>query len=214
MARIQCPHCGAPVATAHINMQKLLAACPQCDQVFSIEPFFNAEQLPTPHEKTKRPADLNIETSQDQFQASYLWRKSSGGVIGLAAVIGILESFVGLVLIGGMFLAGIPILLMGLYLLLTVLLNRTTLTITHDRITVRTEPIYGRFLYRSISRSQVAQVKLVDAGWSRDPQCSIDAVDWDGTRRQLVRGLQRNYAQYLVQQITRYLEADQVTAIE
>jgi len=218
MARIQCPHCGAPVATEHINIQKLVAACPQCDQVFSIEPFFNTEQPSGLHEKTKRPLDLNIETSEDQFQASYLWRKGNLGTqVGLTALWGFVAGFTGLALISLMFFEsgavlglflGIPGLLLGIYLWLVVLLNRITVTITSDRIAVRTEPIYKPFVNRGLPRSQVAQVKVVNTDLGQDPdldQYTLYAYSPDGTRRALISGLRRSYAQYLVQHVTTYL---------
>jgi len=227
MARIQCPHCGTPVTTEHINIQKLVAVCPHCDQVFSIEPFINTEQLSGPHEKNKRPEYLNIEEDQGNFQASYLWRKGTSSVlVALAAVFGGLAEFIGLVLVGGMFFEGgevlglflgAPLMLLGMYLCFTVLLNRIKLTITDDKIDVHTEPIYEPFVNRSVSRAQVAQVKMVKNGVSQDPDAdyyTLYAYSPDGTRRQLVSGLQRGYAQYLAQQITNYLDADQVKAIE
>ncbi len=217
MAQIICTNCGAPLTAEHVNIQKLVAICPKCSHIFAIDPpvQLSPETL-TKRDKAKRPAIFEVQESHDEFHMSYLWRK--GADRSLMAALSITPIALGIVFtlvaasahsaapLGAI---GVPIMLLGIYILLTLVFNRSTLSVTPNELTVKGTPLYWPMVNYRFKLSDVERAKSVPMGMSTDPEQDLYTVFVylrNGRRKRFMAGLSLDQGQYLVEQISYYVE--------
>jgi len=217
MSQITCPNCNTPIKAEHINVHKLVAVCPKCSRVFSIEPQIGgAVNYLSKHDKVKRPEIFEVEESHDRFQVSYPWRK--GADRWLMVVLGIFLFIPGVLfsLIGFSDAAPVPLQLLGvafvlsaLYIALITWSNRSILSLNQDDLQVVGTPLYFPLVNHHCKLSEIERFKTVPTGLNTDPEQDLHTVfayKRKGGRVRLMAGLSFDQALYVAQQLNYYLE--------
>ncbi len=147
--KLKCPACGAPIPAAAINVQQMVAVCPECDNVFKFEGAFRQQRR-----KLKAPAQFQVvDDDPDRLDMAFKWSWRTEPPVGLFGVImGLLIPLIVYRMAerGG---GARPLLPAAdcpdeLYVLLTLVLNRTHYESDGETLQVYTEPLpffrYGR----------------------------------------------------------------------
>ena len=69
--KLKCPACGAPIPAAAINVQQMIAVCPECDNVFKFEGTFRQQRR-----KLKAPLNFGLPTT---IPTASTWRSIGRG---------------------------------------------------------------------------------------------------------------------------------------
>ena len=68
--KLKCPACGAPIPAAGINVQQMVAVCPECDNVFKFDGAFQANSGAS----SKRPVQFQVvDDDPDRLDIAFHW---------------------------------------------------------------------------------------------------------------------------------------------
>ncbi len=91
--KLNCPHCGAPVAAADINVQALIAVCATCDEVFSFgtPPVARKRKL----RKLNPPEGVQAHVQADRLTLTYDNRIGQGQFLALLQALVVVFVWIG-----------------------------------------------------------------------------------------------------------------------
>lgn len=219
--QLSCPNCTAVIPPQHINIQKMVAACPNCGAVFNFEDTVaGLSKRKRKNTYYKQPKQVNvIETDQSvTFSMPILAATSAKVGVGIAMVSSLIPA---IIIIMAMFSPdsnmgavgiGIALPLMLVVLgLFSLFYMRQTITLTDDTLTVAVN--IGRTLQtRQKDLAYYADFHLEEMAATRDStlisQYSLFAMHENGHQELLLSGLPPEIAFYLRQELAAYLQAD------
>ncbi|MAS33232.1 MAG: hypothetical protein CL610_04455 [Anaerolineaceae bacterium] len=222
---LTCPNCETKIPSENINIQQMAAVCPACDTVFQ----FDLSNRKLHHRKIKPPERLTVHETDDQMDLAFRTNrqlfKNEAFLTG-AIMSGVL-TFVSLIL-AGEWLAGditplIPILfgvvtLCLYYWLATIVFDRTRIIVNEEEIQISHPPLTSLFMQKDrIKLAGVRQVAFeetpasVKEGYDT-PQYRVWAELVDGRRKAIVNNVVDDYALFITQSLTTWLEADPDTS--
>ncbi|MCB9454300.1 MAG: hypothetical protein H6672_22935 [Anaerolineaceae bacterium] len=210
MMQLTCPNCGSKIASAHINIQQMVAVCPQCDMVFRFD-------LPAPkikRRKVKPPKNLTLaETDYDlhlAFRTNFRLDKNEN-FTGIA-LFSVVFTFLSAIFISmaseihpliplGFGLAT----LFGYYSLALTAYNKTHIDATDDTITVSRRPIPNPLTApTTIDLAGVERIHYEETAISQKegydtPRYGVWALMEDRSRRLIVNDVTVDYAAFVAQ---------------
>lgn len=232
--QITCPRCTRVVPTDALNMQQLVGKCTHCNELFSFQDQLPRRTEGHSHDMAPIavPQPDNVAMKQEGLGLTFQWRWFRYYVFFLipfalfwnAIVFSFVGAFGAFPWISGVdgdfewlsLLTCIPAFILPhtwvglglIYYILTLLLNRTVVTVDRAAITVRHRPLpwLGN---KTIPVGQIEQL-YVKSNFSRfqrgEPTYGVHLVDQANKHAKLVTGLSSSdHALYLEQEIERYL---------
>ncbi len=221
-----CPQCDHPIDGQDININSTLAKCSHCQAILFMEDeaFFGRKQrnrpemmIPEGTEVLHLPSSLDIRTK---------WNKarSQGGTwfLLLFAVLWniiILPAAITMVATGQIFglLTMSAHLAVGLglaYYLLGVYLNYTDIYVTEDEISIVTRPLKNPFTKNRVLKTKDIKQLFVSRYVSSTTNgiasyaYALYAIDHDGKRNLLLKGMNKESQLYIEQEIEHYLDIE------
>ncbi len=217
---LSCPKCDHFISGADINIETTIARCSSCQHVFGFEHDNESQQLrpaqiiPEGVEVLKLRSELDIrlkwiDTTSKSGRWFLMLFAGFWNIILLPFVIGVIVSGQ-----WGIFLFLSAHLMVGLGLLwhlATIYLNRTSISVTKQRIRIRTFPM-KHFLWKSkdIDAATIQQLyvtRYVQSTTNGEPNhaYALYAILGTGEKVSLIRGMNRESQVYIEQEIESYL---------
>lgn len=209
--KLACPACGTPIAAQNINVQTMVAVCEQCDSVFS----FDATDTDRKRRKVRQPARLHLDDTADRLTMRYrrvFNQDEQGFAIGngfftvLLPIILILTLAYNASIFVSLFFA--LWMLVSWYGQVALLLNRTSLTMDVDRLSVTCGPLPWPTSARNtaINRHDLGDVVCEETEDSRrvaavNRYYHVRARLLDGQKHTLLQGIPQDYAFYIAQEL-------------
>ena len=220
--QVTCPRCHNAVPVADINIEAMSALCRPCGELFRLD-----GKAPGADITFGTPARFHIaDDSRHQLQVSWRWLRWQIVPLILFCLMwnGFLVMFYGLSWAGhgtahhpapqALLLVPLIHVSVGLgiaYYVIASLFNRTWVQADRDTLTVRHGPVPwwgGRSLMTSTLRNPRVVVSYTQKG---RPQHNL-VVETQGVDRTILRRLDNNEAQWLVQQLSARLPSSRATA--
>ena len=214
--KLKCPSCGAPLSANDINIQKLVAVCPQCDNIFKFDGVFAQQQR-----KIKAPAQFTVaESDADGLDMAFKWSLRTEPPISVFALFAVLfgttATFTGMLAEGAASaVALLPLipLLWVVYVLLTLLLNRTHYHADGESLLVYTEPLpYFRYGKKRVALDEIREVTVERPSYAPFPEgkagfYNVYAHTLDGDKIQIAAYVNYEHAHFIAQELRAYLDA-------
>ncbi len=214
--KLKCPACGAPIPAAAINVQQMVAICPECDNVFKFEGAFRHERR-----KLKAPVQFQIaDDDPDRLDMAFKWSWRTEPPVGL---FGVLMGFLApLFVIMAMASEGAPLeaLLIPLpftvlmsYVLLTLALNRTHYDSDGETLQVYTEPLpFFRYGKTTVAVDEIDHVSVERPAYAPFPDGKAGFYDvyvhtLDGDKLKVAAIVNYQHAHFIAQEIEAYVQA-------
>ncbi len=217
--QLTCPECGAKISAQNINIEQMIAVCPECDTVFQFDPpgeKAKRRKVKQPEHLTAHESDQGVNLS---FRTNFRLDQNEAFII-----TGILSAIftLGLPAVLGDVLAGdleigilIPLLLVIsflYYLLGLIVYNKTHIDVTDAEIRVSRGPLPSPFSHtHHISLAGIKHIHYAETPVSirevyDTPRYTVYAVMDDGTQTLIVTDVINDYAVYLTQRLNAALE--------
>lgn len=220
---IDCPNCGSPIHPKDININRSMGKCGSCDNIFAFDKddFFLMDRPGRP--EMIMPEGTDVLTLSDSLDIRVDWSKSQpkggllfltfftlmwNGIVGVIATNMILSSSFGALLTLSLhFAAGIFL----LYWVASYFFNKTDIIVTEQNITISKGPLKNPFnrdvVINSADVEQLYVVKYVRSTTNGVPNYAyaLYAIKTDGSKTQLIKGMNKETQLYLEQEIERYL---------
>ena len=224
--KLHCPDCGAAVAAQDVNIDKLLAKCAGCGNVFGFGQLAEAERAQTqrrsgpPVEPLARPRRMEVHEGAGTWSATWRWFKPGLLVLVLFCIFwdGILGFWYSMAFMRSspLLVKLFPVLHVAVGVILTYatlcgFINRSTVEMSRTQLSIRHGPMpwLGN---RVLSPTQIDQVYEERRGSSNTRtgnttyNYAVFARLTDGGKLALLTNLQdENEARFLAQQIADHL---------
>ncbi len=225
--QLTCPQCDQPITADHINIQRMVAACPACDNVFQFTP-------PEPklkRRKARQPRRLQLDEAEDLHIAyRTLFRLDKDENFINSGALSVVFTFI-TILMTSLYLAGeVPLvlpILFGLaalpmyYWLGLIVFNKTHINMDDVAIKVSRQPLPNIGHARQIDLSGLTSISAEETSASKQkeydtPRCHVWANLSDGSRRLIAADLIEEYAYFIAQTLDKSLQRDtsRLTAAE
>jgi hypothetical protein len=211
--KLKCPACGAPIASSAINVQQMVAVCPECDNVFQFEGIFRQQRR-----KIKAPAQFQVsDDDPNRLDMAFKWSWRTEPPFALVGVLFALS--VSLLMLIGMVSDGAPppALLIPLapaslmsYILLTLALNRTHYESDGETLTVYTEPLpYFRYGKKTLAVDEISEVTVERPAYAPFPEgkagfYNVYVHTLDGDKVQIAAYVNYEHAHFIAQEVKAY----------
>lgn len=227
---IQCPHCHNIVSAAHIDLEKLIAKCDQCNRVFpfdhQVEPVMAFPTLPP---EMLIPDGLEVLKLQSELDIRINWfRAASKGGFAFLLMFTTIWNLILLPFVITAFATGqFQILLFTslhilvgsglIYYLASVFINTTTVNVTNRYLEIETSPLPNPFRKdKKIPGKDISQLyvtKYVASRTNGRPNYAyaLYAKLKSGKTLNLVKGMNRETQKYLEYEIERFLKIKDTT---
>lgn len=215
--KLKCPACGAPIPASAINVQQMVAVCPECDNVFKFDAPFARQQ----RRKLKAPAQFKIvDEDPDRLDMAFKWSLRTEPPVGLFAIA--FGLVVTLLMLLGMLSDGAPAaaLLIPLvpasfliYTVLTLVFNSTHYQADAETLKVYTEPLpFLRYGSKSIHVADIAHVSVERPAYAPFPEGKQGFYDvfvhtLDGDKVKVAAIVNYEHAYFIAQEIEAYVHA-------
>ena len=215
--RLTCPKCATDIRAKDVNINKLVAVCAQCDNVFGFGDEFPGQMRSVEPIETPRPQNMRVE--QRGGELILFWRWLDWTVIPL----------IGFAVIWNVFMFGFfggfrgednmtsltplicPHFWVGLFLIyyiLASLFNTTTVMVSHREVKIRHWP----FPWRGSKTVEISSLKQLYSGdyfggnKNRTRYFAVNMVVKHDGHKRLVGGLKSaEHALYIEQEIEKFL---------
>ena len=213
--KLKCPACGAPIPASAINVQQMIAVCPECDNVFKFEGAFQQ-----PRRKLKAPQQFSVaddDPSRLDMAFKWSWRTEPP-----FALLGALLAFVlSLLMLVGMLSDGAPAaaplipltpLALMSYILLTLALNRTHYESDGETLKVYTEPLpYFRYGKKTLPVDEITEVSIERPAYAPFPEgkagfYNVYAHTLDSDKVQIAAYVNYEHAHFIEQELKAHLQ--------
>ncbi len=214
--KLKCPACGAPIPAASINVQQMVAVCPECDNVFKFDNVFQQRRR-----KLKAPVQFRVvDDDPDRLDMAFKWSPRTEPpfsiVLIVVAFVFLLVTLIGMIAEGAPLIAAIlpllPASFLG-YVLLTLLVNSTHYQSDGETLDVYSEPLpYFRYGSRSIPLDEIERVSVERVA---DPRLSQGKEGFynvfihtlDGDVQKIAAIVNYEHAYFIAQEIEAYVQA-------
>lgn len=218
--KLNCINCGSPIPAENLNIEKMVAACPNCSEVFSF-------QIPARKaKKVSQPTDITIAEGRDhvqitvepsgaignkrlQFAAGIFFMTLAAGlyVAAVEANGGVADSSAWLHM-GAVFIPLMLIMLGVIYQVIATTWNEAQITLNDRELQVKHRP-FPMFNNRRIECSQINEVQVKEMFiHSDDTRYHVDATLKDGSTVRLLSERKRDHAYFLAQELDSYLNGE------
>lgn len=217
--QLNCPNCAEAVPAEYVNIQELIAICPNCDAVFRVEAPANKVK----RRKVKQPEHLTVHDT-DHLHLSYKnnfgqrWHINFGASLFAALALSALTA----VMFNEYRIDDVPLLIPLFFSLLTLSFlyfalvsdrNHTHVEIKDDVLRTHHEPL----LQDQVREVNILGVRTVHceetpeskASHSPLPRYNVWLETENGSRRNVVNNLPEDYAYFITQRIEAYLHLDE-----
>ena len=214
--KLKCPACGAPIPAAAINVQQMVAVCPECDNVFKFEGAFRQQRR-----KLKAPAQFQVvDDDPDRLDMAFKWSWRTEPPVGLFGVI--MGLLIPLIVITGMASEGaspgalllpLPIIVLMSYVLLTLVLNRTHYESDGETLQVYTEPLpFFRYGRTTVAVDEIDHVSVERPAYAPFPDGKDGFYDvfvhtLDGDKLKVAAIVNHQHAHFIAQEIEAHVQA-------
>lgn len=223
MMRLTCPTCGRTTPADNINIQQMTAVCPHCHTVFEFD--IRAEK--PKRRKVKQPEAMQVNEDAGVLELAFHtnWRMERSMELSNRATLALIFTLMTITIVTGAEIApaSVPIVTALLaasayYGIGLLLYNRTHITMDQQQVRVSRQPLPTLFSQeRVINLHDVVRFEFSETSASVEgeydtPRYSVWAVRADQRRDLVVTDLVGDYPQYIVQQLTQHLAADDALA--
>lgn len=219
--QINCPNCDTPIPAEQINIQRMMAVCPQCSTVFEI----TAPGVKVKRRKVKQPDHLHVIESRQgmrlAFRTNFRLDRNEGFLTAL--FMGLMLTFLMLMMVGeaandGQ--AALVLLAFGVmafiayYILALIAFNKTYINIDDGRIQVTRGPLPSPLMQtKSIDTVRIERVDFAETPASihkayDTPRYTVWATMADGSRKPIVSDVIDDYAAFIAQRLNEHLDED------
>lgn len=218
--QLNCPNCTQIVPAEHINIQEMVAVCPNCDAVFRVE----TPASKIKRRKVKQPAGLTLHDG-DNLHMSFRtnWRLDRnenfiGALVGLGTML-----FVSLVMTNEFLFDDAPLILPiifwltvlgALYGIGVMVYNATHIEMDDHKITISRKPLSTIIdQTREVSLADVKTIHCEETAASVQasydtPRYNVWAETVSGARRSIVNDVTEDYGYFIAQRIEEHLHYD------
>ena len=225
---IQCPNCEHFVSAAEINIDKTIAKCSNCSHVFNFAHEFEREKQKTEFEYGRPemliPEGLEVLRLRSELDIQVDWWKTTKkGSFGFLVFFTLAWNLMLLPVVISAIAAGdftIPLftsvhLAVGLsllYNLFSMFFNKTSVVVTERSLEIKTRPLPGLFKRsKKIDAASIDQLyvsRYVASRTNGNPNYSyaLYAIEKNGKKTTLIKGMNRATQQYLESAIERFLK--------
>ncbi|MEO5905471.1 MAG: hypothetical protein ABIQ11_02005 [Saprospiraceae bacterium] len=226
---LSCPKCNHFISGKDINIEKTVAKCEQCQHAFAFEHDSNSKRLkpaaiiPEGVETLKLKSELDIrlkwsDTTTKGGRWFILFFTTVWNLIVLPFAVGAIVSGAWGILL---FLSAHLAVGLGLlWHLATIYFNQTSISVTKQKIRIRTLPLKSLMWKRKeIDTDEISQLyvtRYVQSTSNGEPNhaYALYAIMDDGEKVSLIRGMNRETQVYVEQQIEGYLEIKNKKVVE
>ncbi len=216
--KLQCPHCGKPIAASSINIQDMVAVCAACNQVFDFSRDAVARKRKVV--RPQRPPRLDVHESEGQMMLAYRRVFAPGPMLGL--IMSTIGGFVFLFMALGMAREAAPPGVIGLMLLVAALMwylfavavtTNTEVVADDHEVTITSGPL--PFPIKDDKRVSMHEIQRVymeqtfEAMSGGIPANHVYAELRDGSRVRVVSSLPYKYAHFIAQIINEHVQSEQ-----
>ena len=214
---LTCPNCNLFVAAKDINISKTIAKCENCNHVFSFEDDFDFREG---RPEMLIPEGMEVLNLRSELDIEVKWTKSIQPMMVVFTLVWNL--FLLPFVIGGIMAGQAQILLFAgahiavglglLYNIFAQLFNRTNISVTDKRIEINTRPFptpgKSKIELDADDLDQLYVTKYVSSTTNGVPSYAyaLYAIDKNGTKFILIKGLNKESQLYIEQEIERYLQ--------
>ncbi len=214
---LTCPNCNFFVAAKDINISKTIAKCENCNHVFSFEDDFDFREG---RPEMLIPEGMEVLNLRSELDIEVKWTKSIQPMMVVFTLVWNL--FLLPFVIGGIMAGQAQILLFAgahiavglglLYNIFAQLFNRTNISVTDKRIEINTRPFptpgKSKIELDADDLDQLYVTKYVSSTTNGVPSYAyaLYAIDKNGTKFILIKGLNKESQLYIEQEIERYLQ--------
>ncbi len=220
--RVTCPHCGEVIPSANINIQRMTAVCPACDNVFQ----FEAPAAKTKRRKVKQPEQLDLRETEDRLHLAFRtnFRLDQHEAFRSSMVMSLVFTFITLMMIGAFSTKeDVPLIMPGVFVLITAAMyywtaliayNKTHIDVDHERIKVTRQPLPSPFnQITEYDLAGIAAIRYEETPASRKagydtPRYRVWADMGDGGRKIILNDLIEEYALFVVQVLNERLSQE------
>ncbi|MBX3064904.1 MAG: hypothetical protein KF726_18120 [Anaerolineae bacterium] len=213
--KLKCPACGAAISAADINIQQMVAICPECDNVFKFDATFRQGR------KIKKPAQFQVTDDDPKildmfFKWSWRTEPPISMIIIPICLIFMLLLTVAMIADGAPFLLTLlPIFLATFlsYTLFAIGINRTHYLSDGATLTVFTEPLpFMRYEKKTISVAEIASVTVERPGYAPFPEGKAGFYDvfvhtLDGDKLRIAAYVNHEHAHFIQQELQAHVQA-------
>ncbi len=218
--QLTCPHCGEPIPSENINIQRLAAVCPACNTVFQFDPA----ESKIKRRKIKQPQPITTDENDGHlniaFRTNFRLDKSEAFVG--SALGGVVFTLLTILFIATTFTkpATLPfafgftlVTLFFYYWMALVAFNKTHITVDDEQIRVSRKPLPSFFPNKSIDLSGIDRVRYEETAASKKEgydtrRFNVWAEMVDGSPKLIVGDVIEDYAVFLSQRLNEYLDLD------
>ncbi len=234
IAKISCPSCDTPIVAKDLDLKRIFVSCRQCGTSFDYTTQLAPEDDVTPSrdEVVERPDGLEVFDEEDDFDRLSTrdestprgrltivrrWSSRAGLLVALAAgvcnavtVFALIDGTVEIALLLGLAIGSLLLTYVGIALFV----NRTTITVDRNRLTVRNGPLpwWGRreLASKDVLRLYCRQVVSEDPDDdSRTASYLVDVATKEGKRLVLLSSLPTvEQARYIHRRLARHLKIE------
>ena len=214
--KLKCPACGRPISAGDINIQKMVALCPHCDNVFRFDKAFTTQLR-----KFRPPRQFKVIDCDPTFlNMSFKWSFRTEPPVSIFALIFafviLLPTFLGMVAEGAPFayaiLPLIPLALVS-YTALTLALNSTHYEADGETLTVYSEPLpYFRYGKKTVAVDEIRDVTVERPAYAPFPEGKagfyyvyVHTLDRD--KFHIAAYVNYEHAHFIAQEIKAYVQA-------
>ncbi|GAB5490302.1 MAG: hypothetical protein Phog2KO_05170 [Phototrophicaceae bacterium] len=220
MQKLTCPTCNEIIKAENINVQDLVAVCPNCDAIFQ----FKLPDEKAKRRKVKKPQNLILNDNpylEMLFRTNF--RLDANQAFLGSMISGVMMLFFSFA-VGAEYIQGevpfiVPLIFMVLALVFLyraglVAYNHTNITMKDDTLEVSRAPLPSVFNQeQSISLYGVTDIKCEETAISKKehydtPRYRVWAETADGSQRLIVNDVTEEYAYFISQQLDERLKMD------
>jgi hypothetical protein len=216
-----CPHCGEPVSSDHINIQRMAAVCPACHNVFQFDPSapkIKRRKVKPPHQLTSNETESHLNIA---FRTNFRLDRNEGFLS--AAILSVLFTFITILLTGRYLTHPVSALIplgFGLvtallyYWLALVTYNKTHIEVSDEKIKVSRRPLPNLLTQpHTIGVSGIEIIRYEETVASRKegydtPRYNVWAEMADGNHKIIVGDVVEDYAVFVSQQLNEFLDLE------
>jgi hypothetical protein len=219
--QVICQHCGTVVSAQNINIQHMTAICPACGNLFEVELNSKAKNT-LKRRKIKRPQALNQDETHHTLDLSFRtnFRLHQNQSFMITAYIAIVMTFLTLFMIGkgvnlGIFIAFVLVVLAAFYNLALIAFNKTHIHVKDQTINVSRKPLPTLWQdTNQVNTSGIANIHYAETPLSiREgydlPRYNVWAEMIDGSRKPIVHDVIEDYAVFIAQELSDYLNLNE-----
>jgi hypothetical protein len=215
--QLTCPNCGHEVPASNVNIQQMAAVCPACNSLFKVE-------LPEPkskRRKIKQPEPLTFDENDHRLHMAFRtnFRLDRSEAFISSATVSLVFALITVI----SFASGASILFPLGFALLTAICfywlaltvyNQTHIDMDDERIKISRQPLPMPFnSTRDVNLANVKAIRYEETPASvresyDTPRYNVWAETVDGSRRIIVQDMVEEYAIFIAQRLSEYLDRD------